>query len=133
MLYLQVIMQMQKQLAETAGPSNILSKTEHILSFIKHALSPATAAQSPTSHGAQRKANDSLKIRDLRILPEKDDLSDNGDSDDEDPRASDIFADEEMTDTAIDLLLAIFEGTSAYKTKSISYVKRNIIMDGLSK
>jgi hypothetical protein len=112
MLYLQVIMQMQKQLAGSAGPSNILSKTEHILSFIKHALTQGIAAQPLPNHSAQRKTSDSLKVGDLRIVPEKDDLSDSGDSDDEDPHASGIFAEGAMTDTAIDLLLAILEGTS---------------------
>jgi hypothetical protein len=112
MLYLHVIMQMQKQLAGSAGPSNILSKTEHILSFIKHALTQETAAQPLPNHSAQRKTNDSLKLGDLRIVPEKNDLSDNEDSDDEDPHASGTFADEAMTATATDLLLAILEGTS---------------------
>ena len=104
-------MQMQKQLAGSAGPSNILSQTEHILSFIKHALTQGTAAQTLPNHSAQHKTNDSLKMGDLRIVSEQDDLSDSGDSDDED-HVSGILADEAMIDTAIDLLLAILEGMS---------------------
>jgi hypothetical protein len=109
-------MQMQTQLAETAGPSNILSKPEHILSFIKHALTSVTTSQPPTNQGAQRKTKDSLGMGDLRIVPQKDDLSNNDDSDDE-AHTSDTSTDGEMVETAVDLLLAILEGAVPCRKK----------------
>ena len=110
-------MQMQAQLADTAEPSNILRKPEHILSFIQHALTSASSPQPPANQGAQRNAKDTLGMADLRIVPEKDDLLDNGDSDDETPPTSNVSTDDEMTDTAVNLLLAILEGTSTYRKK----------------
>lgn len=106
-------MQMQTQLAESAGPSNILSKPKHILSFIKHALVSTTIVRPPVSHGVQHKTKDTLGTQDFRIVLETNDSSDNGDSDDETPVTSDVSTDVDMTDTAVNLLLAILEGMSA--------------------
>jgi hypothetical protein len=113
MLYLQVIMQMQTHLTEKAGSSNILSKPEHILSFVRHALTSVTTQHS-INEGAQHEAADSLMIKDLRIVPEKDSLSGGDDSDDEDTHTSGISIEDEMTSTAVDLLLAVLEGMVAY-------------------
>lgn len=115
---MQVIIQMQTQLAEGAGPSNILTKPEHILSFIKHALTSATTAQPPAKNqGPQRKTAGSLTVVNLRMMPQNDDLSDGGDSDDEAVHPFGISIDGEMTETAVDLLLAVLEGTVACRNK----------------
>jgi hypothetical protein len=105
-------MQMQTQLAENTGPSNILSRSEHILSFINHALTSSATARPLKNQGARHKTKDSLGMDDLRIVPEKDDLSDSTDSDDETPPTSGVSTDDEMIDTAVNLLLAILEGMS---------------------
>jgi hypothetical protein len=130
LLFLQVIIQMQTQLAESAGPSNILTKPEHILSFIKHALTSATTAQPPTKNqGPQPETTGSLRVVNLRILPQNDDLSDDGDSDDETVHPFGISIDGEMTETAVDLLLAVLEGTVTCRN-IIPAVKSNTMIDG---
>ncbi|KAF7964709.1 hypothetical protein HWV62_3687 [Athelia sp. TMB] len=103
MLYLQLIIQMQSQLAESEGSSNILSKPEHILSFVKHTLSTSASRESePNSHHDP-------KVDTLLIVPEDDHLSEDGDSDDEDSIVAGTSSNDEVVDTAINLLLAILE------------------------
>lgn len=110
MLYLQLIIQMQTQLAEKAGSSNILNKPEHILSFIKHALTTPIVHYNSASEQVRHLTTDALKLEDLRIVPPEDDLSEEGDSDDEGSEAPGVSADAEITETAVNLLLAILEG-----------------------
>lgn len=121
MLYLQLIIQMQTQLSESAGSSNILSQPEHILSFIKHALGSTIIAPPQANQRTQPKAEASLSLKDLRIVPEKDDFTDEGDSDDETPEASGVSVDDEMTETAVNLLLAILEGMNLFKPTSLPF------------
>ena len=102
MLYLQLIIEMQSQLAESAGSANILSKPEHILSFVKHTLSTSASRESELS------SHHDPKVETLRIVPEDDHLSEDGDSDDEDSAVAGTSSDE-VIDTAINLLLAILE------------------------
>jgi hypothetical protein len=98
------------------GPSsnNILSKPEHILSFIKHALQNETmqvAAQKQTSKGPMPRSG--LTMGDLRIVPEEeqgDDVDLEGDSDDETSDPQGVQLNDEMTITALNLLLSILEG-----------------------
>lgn len=110
MLYLQLIIQMQTQLSESTGSSSILSKPQHILSFVKHVLDSTTVVPPKVNRDSQRKIDDSLNLKDLRIVSDEGDFLDGGDSDDELSEGTSIPADEEMTATAINLLLAIFEG-----------------------
>ena len=95
--------------------SNILSKPEHILSFIKHALQndmlqdtvPEQMSTGPSPHKG-------LTLDDLRIVPEEeqhDDADMEGDSDDEERGLPGARANDEMTITALNLLLSILEGT----------------------
>ncbi|OBZ76096.1 hypothetical protein A0H81_03253 [Grifola frondosa] len=105
LLYLQLILQMQKQLS-AEGSSNILSTPEHILSFIKHVLESSRPAVSDVRE-SQSRPNLGLRMEDLRIIPEEEHLGE--DSDDEaDQNAN--GGDDEMTVTAINLLLSVLEG-----------------------
>ena len=85
MLYLQLILQMQTQLATDDSASSILNKPDHILSFIKHALESAT---SPTVPQKRERQSDSggLHLEDLRIVNEDEDaeMSDIGGISDDD-------------------------------------------------
>lgn len=118
MLYLQLVIQMQTQLLDSAGSSNILSKPGHILSFIKHTLDPTAVSPPRAERNSRRKADGSLNLEDLRIVSEEDDFSDGEDSDNEMPEGTNIPADDEMTETAINLLLAILEGMRMFPNSS---------------
>jgi hypothetical protein len=93
---------MQTQLSET-----VLSKPEHVLSFIKHALGSA-AISGPDKPSIKK----GLGLSDLRIVKSEDEV-DGTDSDDDD----DLDALEEsgggkdgMTITSLTLLLSVLEG-----------------------
>ncbi|KAJ7700055.1 hypothetical protein B0H17DRAFT_276446 [Mycena rosella] len=96
LLYLQLVVQMQTQLSD--GPSTILGKPAHMLSFIKHALEsrgPEPETKTPRNP-----------------LPYELDLKepdDEGDSDDDTPGADIIGPDDEMVETSVNLLLAVLE------------------------
>jgi len=103
-----MIVQMQTQLADDSSPTNILRKPEHILSFVKHALG------SQVAHGTYSTLNKAehsrgLGLEDLRIVDKADDLGDS-DSDDEPEELGSSQAENSMSATAINLLLAILEG-----------------------
>ncbi|KAH9918173.1 uncharacterized protein BXZ73DRAFT_92241 [Epithele typhae] len=105
LLYLQLVLQMQKQLS-TDDTSSVFRKPEHILSFIKHALEKRgpseTSTNKPLRHGG-------LGVGDLRIVPEDTEMSDEGDSDDEDEEGASEGAVDDITSTAVKLLLAVLE------------------------
>lgn len=103
---------MQNQLADDSSASSILSKPDHILSFIKHALESANGA--PPSSAPQRTSDSAtgLRMQDLRIVEEgEEEIIDEADSDDEGSEGEGGLKDEEMTITAVNLLLSILEGT----------------------
>ncbi|TDL29980.1 hypothetical protein BD410DRAFT_817858 [Rickenella mellea] len=117
LLRLQLILQMQTQLIDSASSTNILKKPTHILSFIKHALESGTSVGESRQGGANKDSR-SLRIADLRIVPEddNDDMSNlppsGGDSDDEEeevPGLEGVQPGDEMSVTAINLLLALLE------------------------
>lgn len=98
-------MQMQAQLSEDSSLQGLLSKPEHILQFVKHTLEPTTVP-------SEKPGSKSLGMADLRIVPDDDGaFSSDNDSDDEGDEGSASFRDDEMTETAINLLLATLEGT----------------------
>ncbi|KAF9222024.1 hypothetical protein BS17DRAFT_784322 [Gyrodon lividus] len=110
LLYLQVVIQMQTQLSDNSSSTSILNKPEHILSFVKHALeSPVTATTNTTPKKAEHPRG--LGLGDLRIVrQEEDDLVKGGDSDDEEPDAvTGNQGEDDMTGTAVNLLLATLE------------------------
>ncbi|KAI0262307.1 hypothetical protein BC834DRAFT_828992 [Gloeopeniophorella convolvens] len=122
LLFLQLIIQVQTQISKD-GPSsnNLLSKPEHILSFIKHALQ----AGSPSSESVQKlptkaTARQGLTMNDLRIVPEEEqeDLDMDEDSDDETPGLEGVQPDDEMTVTAFNLLLSVLEANPNLSARS---------------
>jgi hypothetical protein len=99
------------------GPSsnNILSKPEHILSFIKHALQNETMQDAAQKQQSKGPPSLGLTMDDLRIVPEEeqDDVDMESDSDDEAPGPQGVQPNDEMTITALNLLLSILEGASS--------------------
>jgi hypothetical protein len=124
LLFLQLIVQAQTQMSSDGSPSNnILSKPEHILSFIKHALQNNAMLQdsAPKQRAQNSVASPGLTMDDLRIVRrdeqlEDEDLDTGGDSDDERPESEGGQPDDEMTITALNLLLSLLEGNSFYFT-----------------
>lgn len=108
LLYLQLIMQIQAQLADASSSTNILKKPEHILMFVKHALEDKRISKKPQAL-ARRPKQAGLGLGDLRIVPDSDDEVDSGDSDDEDEGSENTVSDE-ITATTLNLLLALLEG-----------------------
>lgn len=110
LLYLQLIIQIQAQLADENSSANILKKPEHILVFVKHALDDAQMPKS-FQRSARRTKWAGLGLDDLRIAPKSDDEDEigSGDSDDED-EGSVNAAPDEITVTTLNLLLALLEG-----------------------
>lgn len=114
---MQLIVQMQTQLADDPSSTNILKKPEHILSFVKHALDSAIAELS--SSESYKPTKRGLNLESFRIvddsLSEDEDLYPDADSDDErdDALVGESTADDEILPTAINLLLAILEGHSS--------------------
>ncbi|KAF9782746.1 hypothetical protein BJ322DRAFT_1072320 [Thelephora terrestris] len=109
LLFLQLIMQIQTQLAEGSSSTNILKKPEHILMFVKHALEDAQTSRKPETP-ARRPKREGLGHEDLRIIQSSDDEYGigSGDSDDEDEGSTDVVPDE-ITVTTLNLLLALLE------------------------
>lgn len=104
-------MQIQNQLASDNASTNILKKPDHILTFIKHALETAAQPTNTPKPSLSKQASSSLRIEDLRIIDEEviPNVGD-GDSDDEGDGSEDGGGDD-MTTTAVNLLLSVLEGT----------------------
>ena len=110
LLYLQLITQIQTQLADTSSSTNILKKPEHILMFVKHALDDAQLPKM-FQRSARRPKRAGLGLDDLKIVSGSGDEDEMGseDSDDEDEGSMNTAPDE-ITVTALNLLLALLEG-----------------------
>ncbi len=110
LLYLQLVLQMQTQLS-SSDTSGVLKKPEHILSFIKHALENPRQAEHPAST-MKPTSNTGLRMEDLRIVPEEesDEFDEERDSDDEDEDGEQEHGPDDMTSTAVKLLLAVLDG-----------------------
>ena len=118
LLFLQLIVQVQGQMSKD-GPSssNILSKPDHVFSFIKHALQNDSTLQSSESKTGLNNSSvrQGMTMDDLRIAPKEEqdeDLDMDGDSDDETPNQEDAQPNNDMTTTALKLLLSVLEGTT---------------------
>jgi hypothetical protein len=91
--------------------SNILGRPEHVLTFIKHALQSEDTASKQVS--VDPNPRQGLTMDDLRMVSEEDPDGDgdkDGDSDDETPGLRGARPDDEMTITALNLLLSVLEG-----------------------
>lgn len=106
LLFLQLIMQMQNEMSGDRPATNILNQPQHILSFIKHALESSQPTVDESKSSSQ-----TFGINSLRIVPEtKNEGGDSDDEDDEDDETNPAGRrDEEMTATAINLLLSLLE------------------------
>ncbi|PCH41522.1 hypothetical protein WOLCODRAFT_163168 [Wolfiporia cocos MD-104 SS10] len=110
LLYLQLVLQMQTQLAGDDPAAHILSKPDHILTFVKHALETAGPAAPASRADHKHDPSAGLRIQDLRIVPEEEEELEEGDSDDEGPEGEiGGSGDDEMVVTAVNLLLSILE------------------------
>jgi len=110
LLYLQLIVQIQAQLADTSSSTNILKKPEHILMFVKHTLED-TQVPRKSHMTVRRPKRTGLGLDDLRIVSGSGDEGEmgSGDSDDEDEGSANVAPDE-ITVTTLNLLLALLEG-----------------------
>ena len=103
---------------DDTSSNNILSKPAHVLTFIKHALQGDTVQDTaPKQASVDPSSRQGLKMNDLRIVPEDDPDEDNdteADSDDEIPGLPGTSPNDEMTITALNLLLSILEGLLFY-------------------
>lgn len=96
---------MQMHLSE-GTTSNILKKTTHLLTFIKHVLEPTATPPRPTEAATSPTVDLMLPTT---VTSWKDDLDRDSDSDDEkDP--SSIGPDDDIIETALNLLLSVLEG-----------------------
>ncbi|KAF8231899.1 hypothetical protein L208DRAFT_1361765 [Tricholoma matsutake] len=107
LLYLQITIQMQTQLSDGKTSSNILYKPAHLLSFIKHVLEAVDPRPLKTHDRA--KLESTLRLDELHLHEVESELADEGDSDDDTPGSEVIGVDQEMIETALNLLLAILE------------------------
>ncbi|KAF5321604.1 hypothetical protein D9619_000281 [Psilocybe cf. subviscida] len=122
---LQIIMQMQKRLAEGTS-ANILRKPDQLLSFVFHVLEAAsmtlvqqsggaaasTSATAPSSAPVAASRPRAPRIEVIDEEADDDEFDQEMDSDDEDPQDTDadiIGPDDELIETAITLLLSILE------------------------
>ncbi|KAI0824765.1 hypothetical protein BC628DRAFT_1419872 [Trametes gibbosa] len=109
-----LVLQMQKQLSMD-NTSNVLKRPEHILSFIKHALENPSRAELPST-GRKPIGKAGLNLNDLRIVPEEEEEAyeeaEEGDSDDENGEDSQEHGSDDMTSTAVKLLLSVLEANS---------------------
>ncbi|KAF5364260.1 hypothetical protein D9756_000652 [Leucocoprinus leucothites] len=117
LLYLQVIMQMQKQLSEGTA-SNILKKPQQMLSFIHHVLESGNPTPSEYQRAEEPKLEERLRIVSLASEPE-DAAVNEGDSDDDMPDSETIRPDDELIETAINLLLSVLEADEDLSARTV--------------
>jgi hypothetical protein len=103
--------QLQVQIPPGSERSDILKKPEQLLSFVKGALETA-ASKAPASAAAQSPSTP-FDLQDLRIIGEPPEDETN-DSDDEDEDTGD----EDITSTAINLLLSLLESEMVFSTQT---------------
>ena len=105
-------MQMQKQLSTGPSSSNLLCKPAHMLEFIKLVLESLEEPRSQLVEPAATKQPD-IQFRARKPTELDADAGyDSGDSDDGVPGSEIVTPNDEMKETAINLLLSILEGVS---------------------
>ncbi|KAF7790091.1 hypothetical protein EIP86_001041 [Pleurotus ostreatoroseus] len=115
-------MKLQMQ-PETGGDSsfNILQKPDQILAFVKHALDSAREKQitGPPATPVRAPRRQGLSLADLRIVgDEDDDMPDDDSDDDSDDEEGGMDSEEEMTSTALNLLLSVLEANPELSAQS---------------
>lgn len=104
LLYLQLILQMQKHLSE-GTTSNILKRPQQMLLFVHHVLESFNA-----SPNVEPPIERSGLEQSLRFIPTTKEASEEGDSDDDMPDSEVLRPDDELVETALNLLLSVLEG-----------------------
>ena len=107
-------MKLQSDADSNESSLNILKQSEQLLGFIKHVLESAKQRHTATQAQSTREHKHGLGMSDLRIVDPEDGVDEGGDSDDED----EVDADEELTSTALNLLLAVLEGAYHVNSKN---------------
>lgn len=112
-LLLNIVLEMIEKL-----DSSILGNAQHILSFIAHTLEPTPVSNVSAPPSLEASSGRGLRLDDLRIVDSDDEDEsedpDEGeaDSDDEGPAEADgLPASQDLLFTALNLLLAVLEGT----------------------
>ncbi|TFK55674.1 hypothetical protein OE88DRAFT_1652095 [Heliocybe sulcata] len=112
LLYLQLINRMQSQMTSSTS-SRILGDPQQALSFVKHALEAASTEPTRKTKKSSPQRSSGLTLEDLRIV-----------SDDEDVDTAEVdeslgpSAGDEMTVTALNLLLSLLEGNEDLSAKT---------------
>ena len=115
---LQLILQMQEHFGDATSTMSVLKRPEHVLSFIKHALGDSQPNFADRLNPVVQRSQRGMKKGDLKIVSheeniEEEDLLEGEDSDDEDaPGLDGVQKSDQMTVTAINLLLSILEGVT---------------------
>jgi hypothetical protein len=115
-LYLQLVIQMQAMISDGSSSLGIFKKPTQVLGFIKQALDTTSSTSDSSSSGENKKKErphlDGFKLSRLSVVDndEAGEPSDAEDSDDDLPDSERLTANDEMTETAINLLLSVLEG-----------------------
>lgn len=112
-LLLNIVLEMIEKL-----DSSILGNAQHILSFIAHTLEPTPAPNVSAPSSLEASSVHGLRLDDLRIVDSDDEDesedTDGGEADSDDeglPEADGLPASQDLLFTALNLLLAVLEGT----------------------
>jgi len=110
LLLLQLVTEMQTEFTGNQQAVNIFKRPQQILSLVHNAL----ATEQPSNSGAKPVFRRGLGLDQLRVVPDEiqEELSEHeGDSDDEEGGAGeDQAVPNDITSTAVTLLLALLEG-----------------------
>ncbi|THV08587.1 hypothetical protein K435DRAFT_772052 [Dendrothele bispora CBS 962.96] len=110
LLYLQMIIQIQTVMSEGSSASEIFKRPTQVLEFVRQALDTPPSLDTSSIKNQERRPQ--LEIGSNNHLGDDgdpDEGSDSADSDDELPDSERYTADDEMTETAINLLLSLLE------------------------
>ncbi|KAK7470681.1 hypothetical protein VKT23_002103 [Stygiomarasmius scandens] len=120
LLYLQLIIQMQAVMSEGSSTSGIFKNPAQVLGFIRQALDNITLISDESSVKKEERERPQLDIGRMHLVDddESDERSEAGDSDDELPDSEKYTADDEMTETAINLLLSLLEANEDFSART---------------
>ncbi|KAL1747481.1 hypothetical protein HDZ31DRAFT_31894 [Schizophyllum fasciatum] len=105
LLLLQLVMQVQAKLSSDTT-SSFLKRPSHILAFIKHTLESLDGDRGGSEGNADTPEK---RLEALRIVPLPEEATDEADSDDEGEGGNSVSPDDEVLETALNLLLSVLE------------------------
>ncbi|KAF5369873.1 hypothetical protein D9758_001077 [Tetrapyrgos nigripes] len=121
LLYLQLIIQMQGMISDGSSTTGtgIFKKPTQVLGFIRQALDTTTSEPSSNS---ENKTNERSQLPQFKLsglsLAHADETGSDADSDDELLDSERFTADDEMTETAINLLLSLLEANEKLSART---------------